>query len=257
MVGPCNGHPSLQLLDGGYTDNTGLGTINGLQSLWSTTVREHNDQVLAAQKGQLIVPMVVYLDNGAGSDYSVSDIEIAAEDAEIAQQATSRGHWPMRIGIPEPPIPPVGNYYATGHKVYTNKGLSTARERIQTALCTTPPHGFSDATPAQLACQDLRNGPGRTTVFVVHQQPQPSVSAPLGWELSDASMADLDSDIAYQAQHRVDQTPSDPANRAGDNGCGSLCDLLLALGVRQSGPNTSTTQTGQSGCEPKDAPSPQ
>ena len=73
-----------QLVDGGYADNDGIGTLVDLAPQWLTAIRAHNAQVLAApatesgsdvagnaaagQPRTLLVPVLVYLDNGSGAN---------------------------------------------------------------------------------------------------------------------------------------------------------------------------------------------
>jgi hypothetical protein len=231
----CSGLDPAQLVDGGYTDNTGLGTINGLGDLWSE-VQQHNDQVLADGAGDLIVPHVVFLENGAGAEYSVTTEEQATEAVAEQQAAPASGGWwpwPAWLSVPEVLVPPVGSTKAEDHKVRTNRALARSRSLVLKWLCTPPPRGghaeaaAADRTPA-LACLDLLGTTwARHPVFVVHQDPQPSISAPLGWSLSEASKADLDKDMDVQADNTLEDLSNEPASRAG---YGTLKDLLIAIG---------------------------
>jgi hypothetical protein len=72
-VGECaraNGDiaPLDQLVDGGYLENTGLGTINDLSDIWLPQVRKWNTDELQKSQPKLIVPLVAYLDNATGTD---------------------------------------------------------------------------------------------------------------------------------------------------------------------------------------------
>ncbi len=79
VVGPCGPWTRQQLVDGGYTENSGLGTIVDLASQWQPLVRAQDAAVLAwatSTSGQaaappstdFVYPVVVYLDNGIGND---------------------------------------------------------------------------------------------------------------------------------------------------------------------------------------------
>jgi len=232
-VGGCNGLDPTQLIDGGYTDNTGLGTITSLANLWAPLVRQNNDQVLAAGRGELIMPLVVFLENGAGSDYAITREEEATEitEAREATPAESSGDWWWASrSIPEVLVPPLGNHNARDHKVRANRALAQAGNEVRDALCTPPATGgHASAPPEQLACLDLLDTALAVhPVFVIHQTAQPSIAAPLGWSLSKASQSDLDADMTASREHGRTETPNDPASKAG---YGSLYDLLEALGV--------------------------
>jgi hypothetical protein len=211
VVGGCRGLAPSQLIDGGYTDNTGLGTILGLQDSWSTRVQTHNDEVLAAGTGELVVPMVVYLENGTGSDFSlVTDAK--GEDPLIHKGSSDL--WWRSWEIPELLIPPIGGINGRDHRVKTRTALKASVTAMRGALCSTEAEG----------CEALRAGAGQQ-VFVVQQYQQPSVPAPLGWVMSKASRADLDADIAHAAESSAATVPKDPGANYG-----SLHDLLVALG---------------------------
>jgi hypothetical protein len=210
VVGPCGDLKAAQLVDGGYTDNTGLGTIVDLESQWGEPVRQHNDQVLADGKGEIVVPLVVYIENGTGKDYSVPDDRPVAGIGNTFKSGTTLS------SVPELLVPPVT-------KLLTAKGDSTdARALLQDAngaarakLCTT-----------SAKCDQLRKDPRlMNAVFVINQSTQPSLSAPLGWTLSQASQNDLDNDL--QLQNDRSCGPTCP-------GYGTLRDLFSALGMSTS-----------------------
>ncbi len=89
VVGPCGSWSRQQLVDGGYAENTGLGTLADLAPQWMQAVRRHNDDVLtaaaaavtagAAASGDLVVPVVIYLDNGSGSDLAPPPVSRQSE----------------------------------------------------------------------------------------------------------------------------------------------------------------------------------
>src|SRR5690606_3403555 len=68
-----------QLVDGGYTENTGLGTIVDLAPEWLSLVREHNTGQLREAAPEIVVPLVVYLDNGSGSDLAAPTRDLTNE----------------------------------------------------------------------------------------------------------------------------------------------------------------------------------
>jgi hypothetical protein len=261
VVPRCHGMDSSQLIDGGYTDNTGLGTVVALAPVWKKLVRAHNNRVLTAGSGDLVVPMVVFLENGTGGTYSVSEyaIEEESEDYDDTGPATTPSPattpttgrspepapaapggtgadqarvqpgqpaevpgdwWPHQFNIPEVLVPPIGSQNARDHKVATGTVLDQSKVHLGRALCT----------PSVDGCATFKSSPKvATQVFVVHQSTQPSIPAPLGWVLSNASRADLDRDMAEQANPSDADRMFDPATR---REYGSLQDVLDALSVK-------------------------
>ena len=74
VVGPCSPDGAdggswtrTQLIDGGYTENTGLATITDLSVSWLAQVRRHNETAMApGSDAPLIIPFVVFLTNEEG-----------------------------------------------------------------------------------------------------------------------------------------------------------------------------------------------
>jgi hypothetical protein len=214
VVSRCRGLEPSQLIDGGYSDNTGLGTVVDLAPLWTNLVRAHNDAVLEQGHGQLVVPMVVFLDNGTGADYTLRP---GAEPGTTTP--SDKVWWPRTWAIPEVLVPIVGSLSAKNHKVQADTGLAASAKAIQSSLCTA---GSGPCTMLQGSAEAAH------PVFVVHQNPQPSIPAPLGWVLSKASQSDLDADMKTQATTGRADLPHDPASKLG---YGTLHDLLQALGL--------------------------
>jgi len=227
VVGECHGLDPTQLIDGGYADNTGLGIILNLAPVWTQKVRDHNDRVLDDGEGDLIVPMVVFLDNGSGIDYAFADQPpvVSQEDLQQQLRKEQKFHWPRWAAIPEVLVPIIGGVHASAHKVGIKSELRDAKNQAADALCSAGTPGCSEL---------LASGKVGPQVIVVHQSPQPSIPAPLGWVLSEASQYDLLQDIKTQATTASEDLPNDRATKAG---YGSLRDLLDALG--QSPPDTS------------------
>lgn len=190
VVEDCRGLEEAQLVDGGYTDNTGLGTIVDLAPTWKDLVRVHNDKVLADKTGDFVVPLVAYIENGTGADYSTGASKAVAPDARV--EPGSGSDWAINwMQIPESVVPIVTPVItAKGNKTSSRPLLADAAAAVGAdTLCTTSP-----------SCVLLQKDPRVTTrVFVIHQSTQPSVSAPLGWVLSAASQKDLADDLQLQA----------------------------------------------------------
>lgn len=72
VVGPCGDAPQAQLIDGGYAEGSGLGTVVDLAPRLLAQVAEQAPDAR-------VVPIVVYLDNGRGSDLVQPPPEPVAE----------------------------------------------------------------------------------------------------------------------------------------------------------------------------------
>jgi hypothetical protein len=205
VVERCGSLKAAQLVDGGYTDNTGVGTIVDLAPAWGPAVREHNDKVLAAGIGEVLLPLVVYIENGTGKDYSVGNDDPADGIGNTFEPGTNLS------SVPELLVPPVTKLVTAREDSTDDRALlREARTAAIGQLCSTSP-----------ACAALR-GQLPNQVYVISQSTQPSLSAPLGWTLSQASQNDLDADLQLQAGKQC-------APNCG--GYGTLYDLLAALGV--------------------------
>ncbi|WBQ03568.1 hypothetical protein [Kribbella sp. CA-293567] len=204
VVDRCGDLKAAQLVDGGYTDNTGVGTIVDLAPLWGPAVREHNDKVLAAGTGEVLVPLVVYIENGTGKDYSVGNDDPVDG---IGNTFTPGTNLPA---VPELLVPPLTKLVSAKEDGTNDRALlREARAAAVGQLCST-----------STACAELR-GKLPNPVYVISQSTQPSLSAPLGWTLSRSSQHDLDNDLLLQADKQC----------APDcRGYGTLHDLLAALG---------------------------
>lgn len=216
-VGQCGDREFVQLIDGGYSDNTGLGTITNLAPEWLPLVRAHNEKVLTGADGPIVVPVVVYLENGTGSDFGVS-VEAGQDDPpdDPADQEPAELDWQL---TPEILVPPVSALRARGHRIGAVTSLVKARGLMSAALCRTTVVGC-----ASLRGQVRDWAPQR--VFVVHQSQQPTVSAPLGWVLSEASQADMQVDLHEQLNKSCDELRVDPGCKAGFANLHGLVALL-------------------------------
>jgi hypothetical protein len=175
----------LQVVDGGYGDNTGVGTLVDIGSRLMARVREHNTCVLASAAtppreaagctddpatSTLVVPVLVYFDNGSGSDL-----------------VTSPGGLDLEVLVP--PITILG---AKSALVSASSELQRASAMFGTTQLWAP----GDVSAAISTAVDAWRGP---PVFVVYQPTKPSIAAPLGWVLSGTSMDAMDDALAQQA----------------------------------------------------------
>lgn len=216
-VEECGDNGFEQLVDGGYSDNSGLATILNLAPQWRPLVQAHNEQVLTGGSGPLVVPVIVYLENGTGSDFGVS-IEESDEDPpdDRDDQGPAKLDWAV---TPEALVPPATWYRGRGHEIGVLESLETAQGLVRAAICR----------PEAGNCGVLRDAVEKwreARVFVVHQSAQPTLSAPLGWVLSEASQEDLDADLAEQLRRSCADLETDPGCRAG---YANLHDLVAML----------------------------
>ncbi|QKE84521.1 hypothetical protein [Arthrobacter sp. NEB 688] len=153
-----------QVVDGGYADNDGLGTLVDLAPRWLPTLRAHNAAVLDGRRdGALVLPVVVYLDNGQGSD-------LAADPAGATNEVL---------------VPLLTKGSATAALSSTDTQLHRALAAFSTADLVP---GCDDDTLAVCAAVEGWRGPA---VKVFYQPTRPSLAAPLGWVLSDQSLRTL------------------------------------------------------------------
>lgn len=198
--GRC-GDADLQLVDGGYAEESGLGSIADLSPALAAIVRDNNAGALSQlRRGgtstvPLVVPLVVYLDDEPGEDILR---DIGRPIAEIVA--------PTRIFGPA--HDQLGAWQSLG-------------QRITNEFRTSCGSGFDSDAICRQAWQAISAPLGRTSLFFTVAPPtEPSVRAPLGWVLSDESHRALRKQL-------VVHTDSQNACTAAAT---SLCGLLSVLG---------------------------
>ena len=161
------------MVDGGYAENTGVGTLLDLMPRLLADVRHHNACVLAEEPAPeacadepasdtLVVPQLVYFDNGTGSD--------------LVQQ-------PRGLTL-EALVPPVTILQAKASLFSPRSQLERASDMLASAqlVDSTSPVGEDVVS----ALDAWRHKP----VAVVFQATRPAVAAPLGWVLSRSQHRD-------------------------------------------------------------------
>ncbi len=225
VIGPCGDEVkgSDQLVDGGYAENTGIGTIVDLSPEWLPLVRAANaEQLRASTTPTLIVPVLIYLDNGTGSD-------VRPRTAETTE---------------EPLVPLIGKLRAATQQSDTPTLLQRAATLIapsslwDVTTCSaptrvsTPEQAEADAQAkaecdARLVTADQLVQQRRPyAAVVVHESTLPSIVAPLGWTLSRDSIRTMDRALDNQASMPCAATPGDLMC---SRGFGSLADLFATL----------------------------
>ena len=178
---PSGDDVATQVVDGGYGENTGVGTLNDLMPRLLADVRHHNGCVIAGDPrpptctgepsvDTLVVPQLVYFDNGTGSDLVTSPRGLTLEAL----------------------VPPITILQAKG-------ALYSARaqlERAHTMLATDQLWDTTSELDATLgpAVDEWRGN----QVAVVYQATKPGIAAPLGWVLSRGSIAAMDDALCDQ-----------------------------------------------------------
>jgi hypothetical protein len=161
----CSG-AALQLIDGGYAEGSGVGTLADVAPALVSVIRDHN----AGAAGPLVVPVVLYLEDETRHDIVRQPGNLSAElfvplaGRKAKGVQTSTGTWLQRAatGIADPC--PAGEL----------------RERCLDAVAAI-------------------NGNLSGGVVVAGPLTQPSVEAPLGWTLSEDSLAGLERAATGQA----------------------------------------------------------
>lgn len=163
---PGNGcDPHAQLIDGGYAEGTGIGTIADVSTRIAAAVRAENSTSAVP-----LVPIVVYLRNSSGFDLFESLNGITAEPlvplvgyGTKAQQLTDTA-WLQRASL----------------------ALADVCDGAYESRCETAITGVEKILPSRLV--------------VVSPQTRPAVVPPLGWALSEYSRTSLDDALTAEAK---------------------------------------------------------
>ena len=186
--------PLDQLVDGGYLENTGLGTINDLSDVWLPRVRKWNADELQKPRPKLIVPLVAYLDNAAGTDKNAPKRDITNEFL----------------------LPPLAKLHAGSDATADEASLQRASDLVAPdQVC---PTGNTFCTSAVGTIE------GR--IYAIYPASRPQISAPLGWVLSSVSREAIASALDQQ---EVTSCTANQNSAVCSRGYGSLRDLKEAL----------------------------
>jgi hypothetical protein len=150
----------LQLVDGGYAENSGLGLIADISPRLAGIIRAHNDA--SDRVGPPVVPYLVYIQN--------------SPDGYITEAP--------KASNPEIVVPVVG----TG----TKEQQLAASSWVQRIMSS-----FGAVCSEESACPSIPSASERTIIVAISTKP--SVNLPLGWALSDASTTRIVGDAEAQA----------------------------------------------------------
>ena len=186
--------PLDQLVDGGYLENTGLGTINDLSDIWLPRVRRWNTEELQKPQPKLIVPLVAYLDNATGTDKNAPKRELTNEFL----------------------LPPLAKLHAGSNATADEASLQRASDLVAPdQVC---PAGSTFCTAAVSTIE------GR--IYAIYPASRPQISAPLGWVLSGVSREAI---AAALNQQEATSCTTSENSAVCSRGYGSLRDLKEAL----------------------------
>ncbi|MDQ0079491.1 hypothetical protein [Arthrobacter oryzae] len=189
----CNGgnDDDIQLIDGGYSEGSGLGTIADTLPLLSEMILAHNNEVLAAASSQnlltasgsagkrsIIVPVVLFIRNSPGSDVTApvknltSEFIVPMAGLEAADLQTGAGAWLQRIGMNLNACPT------------STKAASGSAAEASATLCKEAVEQIDAIVPGRVAVAAPNTVPG--------------ISPPLGWTLSQYSQIELEKGLERQ-----------------------------------------------------------
>lgn len=195
----CNEVADLQLVDGGLTDNSALGTISDLAPELVALIAEANEAADGVSE-PFVVPVVLYIQNNAGEDVTAEPDE-TRPDALIPLAALANA--PLATITP-------GAWLTR---------LSTTLENV----CTTGP-SYDDCSAAVAGVRRVvPHG-----VAVVAPTTSPAVSVPLGWTLSSFARSRLRIEAETQAEcGKAEPDPSYTCVLRGSYGeLGDVLDLF-------------------------------
>jgi hypothetical protein len=181
----CPDRTDLQLIDGGYADASGIGTLAEIAPRLAALVREHNRMPAPGDPRTTVVPIMVYLEDQMRADLEARPPQLAPElfvplvGSGAAAELTTSARWTQRVADEFADPCPVGA--APGNACRT--AIAEMRKEL--------PDG----------------------VVIVAPLTTPSVDAPLGWTLSEDSRNRLVSAMHHQI------TNCDPPRPGGFKAC--------------------------------------
>jgi hypothetical protein len=167
------GRPRLQLVDGGYAENSGLGLLADTAPAIGEIVRDYNMNRRSTGE-PLVVPYLMYVQNspepitepGGIRDTPEVFVPLVGIGTDATQVAPSS--WIQRI------MASVG-------------GLCSPAEQAAPAGAD-----LADIADCEAALEDLAwSGEPDNRIVIMQAETQPSIAVPLGWELSDPSYCQL------------------------------------------------------------------
>lgn len=177
----CAASWDMQLLDGGLLDNSALGTVSDMMPELLGSVRDRNSAAASGTPNHpLIVPLVLFVSNGPGSDV-------------LGASGRARPEW----------VAPIATLIsAKGAQLEPAAWLSRLSDQLQ---------GRAVCERSDWKCWVALNAVHRQVahgVAVASQATEPSTSVPLGWTLSWFSRSRL-GDAAEEQGDCIDPSPDE------------------------------------------------
>ncbi len=188
----CKSIENLQLADGGYAENSGLGTLSDLAPDITNMIAIHNAH--RSEGAAPVIPFLLFIRNEGGADLTAPPVK-ATSDLIV-------------------PFLALDTKNALISDVAWLQRLSDDLSNVCTASEEFPDDGCTGAIAASRAI--IAGG-----VAVAAPQTEPAIISPLGWTLSDISREQLEYEAARQTSRTCDDQP--------DTSFGRLGDLLNAL----------------------------
>ncbi len=180
----CSEAGDLQLIDGGYAEGSGLGTLVDIAPQIMKLVRDHNDLASQGKAESYIVPVVLFIENHSGADIAAPAPPLAVElfvplaGLVAGDLQTSPSTWLQRV-----------SEAIDGACPLRDETCKSAVDHVEREL-----------NPSTTVVTSGR-------VVVVAPSTEPAVAAPLGWTLSRDSRQRLQSALAEQASGCPDIRP--------------------------------------------------
>lgn len=185
----CQMKSGFQLIDGGYSEGSALGTVSDLWTRLQDEVLNHNACVLAAAAlppgqeqgrddpcagadatGDLVVPVFLFLQNSPGADI-------------VGQPPQAAGELAV----------PLAGLKAAKLQI----GSAAWIQRLEAGANVCP--STAESSDCVLATAEVRAALGNRSVVVVATNSVPALAAPLGWSLSDMSQHQLEKAMDEEA----------------------------------------------------------
>jgi len=171
----CKSVSNLLLADGGYSENSGLGTLSDLAPELVHLIAEHNAD---RGGGPPIIPFLLFARNESGTDVSAPTLK---PGSELTVPLLAKG---VREAL-----------------ITDNAWL----QRLSNALSEVCDTGDTDCRAALNSAHDAVDG----GVAVVAPTTRPALIAPLGWTLSALSQYELQGDVDRQVEAAACSTGRD------------------------------------------------
>ncbi|WP_211876788.1 hypothetical protein [Pseudarthrobacter albicanus] len=154
----CSPDNSYQAIDGGYSEGSGLGTVNDVWPLFQEEIRQHN--LTVGDGGTYFAPVFLYVRNSRGADVLAAPPKAAGELA----------------------VPLLG---------ISAKNLQSDASSWLQRLASDDDVCGSASGDCAVASNELKSRLGGQSTVVLAPDSHPAIDPPLGWALSQLSQDEL------------------------------------------------------------------